>query len=478
MELLHSDFIHIDRELAKRSLSEFVKMSWHVLEPSQPYVHGWHMEAMAEHFEALTTGEIIRLLINVPPGTSKSTLASVIYPAWLWGPMGLAGRRIIGASYAQSLATRDNRKTRILIESDWFTQRWPIELVSDQNEKTGFENSERGWRQSCPVKSMTGKRGDVVIWDDPQSPELAHSEVDRETTIRVFKETLPTRLNNPDRSAIVIIQQRLHQDDISGHILKEGYGYEHLCMPMEFDPKHRCKTSIGWVDPRTKNDELLFEERFPRDVVDRDKKVMGSFATAGQFQQRPKPKGGNIFRDEWWGEYTVLPALEWRKVYADTAQKTKEKNDYSVLECWGKSKNGQAILIDLKRGKWEAPELLKNARAFWAKHKAVVGKGTLRSFNIEDKVSGTGLIQTLKREGIPTVAVQRNIDKTVRGFDAAPLVESGNVLLPRDTEWLSDFLEEASVFPNGKNDDMVDPMMDAVIDILQGNTGEPRVRGL
>lgn len=478
MQLLHSDFVHIDRELARRSLAEFVKMSWHVLEPSQPYVHGWHMEAMAEHFEALATGEITRLLINIPPGTSKSTLASVIFPAWLWGPFGLAGHRVIGASYEQSLATRDNRKNRTLIESDWYQQRWPLTLSSDQNEKTGFENEKMGWRQSCAVKSMTGKRGDVVIWDDPQSPEKAHSDVDRETTIRVFKETLPTRLNNPDKSGIVIIQQRLHREDVSGHILANDYGYEHLCLPMEFDPVRRCETSIGWKDPRAKDNELLFEKRFPRDVVDRDKKVMGSFATAGQFQQRPKPKGGNIFKDQDWGYYTIIPALEWRKIYADTAQKTKEKNDYTVFQCWGKTKTGQAALIDLKRGKWEAPELLRQATAFWNKHSAIVGKGTLRSFMVEDKVSGTTLIQTLKKDGIPMIPIQRQIDKLTRGMDAAPFVESGNVLLPSDAEFLSDFLDEASVFPNGKYDDQVDPMMDAVMDILHGGNSEPQIRGL
>ncbi len=478
MKFQHSDFIHIDRELAKRSLAEFVKMAWQVLEPGQPYIHGWHMDAMAEHFEALASGDITRLLINIPPGTSKSTLASVMFPAWLWGPHGKPHLRIIGASYEQSLATRDNRRNRLLVESEWYQERWPLRLASDQNEKTGFENEHKGWRQSCPVKSMTGKRGDVVIWGDPQSPEKAHSEVDRETTIRVFKETLPTRLNNPKSSAIVVIQQRLHQDDVSGLILSEDYGYTHLCLPMEYVPGDRCSTAIGWKDPRTKEGELLFEERFPAEVVERDKKIMGSFAVAGQFQQNPKPRGGGLFRDDWWGYYTILPAVEWRAIYADTAQKTKQEHDYSVFQCWGRSHKGQAVLIDQIRGKWEAPELLRQATAFWNKHSAVQGKGILRAFKVEDKVSGTTLIQTLKKQGLPMIPIQRNIDKIVRGHDAAPFIESGNVLLPAEAAFLSEFLDEASMFPNGKHDDQMDPMMDAVTDILHGGALNPRMRAL
>lgn len=463
------DLLEVERELCSRSLSEFVKLAWPVLEPGQPYVHGWHMDAICEHLEAITNGELTRLLINVPPGTSKSTLVSVFWPAWEWGPRNLANKRIISASHEQGLAVRDTLKMRRLIQSDWYQRLWGITLTGDQNQKTYYENDKTGFRQACAVASMTGRRGDTVAWDDPHSSESALSDAHRETAIRVFQETLPTRLNNPDRSAIVIVMQRLHEDDVSGFILKGDYGYEHLCLPMEFEPERRCITRIGFTDPRKEEGELLFPERFPREVVERDKKVMGSAAVAGQFQQRPSPRGGGIFKDQWWQYYDKLPRMEWRGIWADTAQKAGEKNDYSVLQCWGKSKSGDAYLIDQIRGKWEAPELLANARAFWAKHKA--GDSALRSFRIEDKVSGTGLIQTLKREGVPVQGIQRlsGQDKVSRAMDAAPSIEAGLVHLPKDAPWLSDFLAEARAFPQGKNDDQIDPMCDAIKDIILGD---------
>lgn len=212
----------------------------------------------------------------------------------------------------------------------------------------------------------------------------------------------------------------------------------------------------------------MFADRFPQSVIDRDKKALGTYAWAGQMQQRPTPAGGGIFKDQWWQYYTQAPRTEWRAIYADTAQKTGQKNDYSVLECWGKSKAGQAVLLDLIRGKWEAPELQQQARAFWEKHNAVPDMGPLRKLAIEDKVSGTGLIQTLKREGLPVIAIPRDRDKEMRAHDAAPMIEAGNVLLPQHAPWLSDFLTEATAFPNGSHDDMLDPMMDAVADMLQG----------
>jgi predicted phage terminase large subunit-like protein len=182
-------------------------------------------------------------------------------------------------------------------------------------------------------------------------------------------------------------------------------------------------------------------------------------------QQRPSPLGGGLFKDDWWQYYTTPPILDYRAIYADTAQKTGQANDYRVFQCWGKSKTGQAVLLDQIRGKWEAPELLVQARAFWGKHRQ--GAAPLRSMKVEDKVSGTGLIQTLKREGVPVIPIQRDRDKITRAHDAAPLVESGNVLLPRDAPYLSGFLAEATAFPNGAHDDQIDPMMDAVTDLNQ-----------
>ena len=167
------------------------------------------------------------------------------------------------------------------------------------------------------------------------------------------------------------------------------------------------------------------------------------YVFAGQYMQRPAPIGGGIFKDEWWRFLDAMPPLKHRSIYADTAQKTKEQNDYSVFQCWGVTQDNQMVMLDMARGKWEAPELETMARAFWQKHNSQTYYGPLRAFKVEDKVSGTGLIQKLKREGIPIVPIQRNVDKVTRAFDAAPYIQSGNVYLMRSTPHLADFLSEA-----------------------------------
>lgn len=472
------DFDEAERILCARSFAHFVKRAWHHIIPDR-LKWNWHMDAICEHLQALATGGIAshRLLITVPPGSSKSTLVGVMYPAWLWGPGGQPWHRYIGAAHEQGLAVRDSRLTRELVTSEWYRHLWPITLQGDQNEKLYFENDKRGFRQACAVASMTGRRGHTIGLDDPLSPEKAHSDTHRETAIRVLSETIPTRLNDPATSAIVIVMQRLHENDPAGYVLSEKLGYEHLCIPMEFEPSRRCRTSLGWHDPRQEEGELMFPDRFPREVVDRDKKALGDYAWAGQMQQNPAPLGGGIFKDEWWRFLDVPPPTKWRCIYADTAQKTKEQNDYSVFQCWGMTIDGQICMLDMVRGKWEAPELETMARAFWRKHHAVQNAGALRAFKVEDKVSGTGLIQKLKREGIPIVPIQRNIDKVTRAMDAAPYIQSGNVIILRYIEQLSDFLAEASVFPNGSHDDMIDTAMSAISD-MSGVQSAPAVRAL
>jgi len=477
MQLSKIDALEAERIRCGQSLAYFIRRAWPHIIPD-PLQWNWHIDAVAQHLEAVARGDLTRLLVNIPPGTSKSTMIGVMYPAWLWGPAGMPGHRYIGAAHEQGLAVRDNRMMRSLITSAWYQRLWPIKMTGDQNEKLYFENEARGFRQACAVASMTGRRGHTIAWDDPLSPEKAHSPVARETAIRILSETVPTRLNNPEKSAIILVMQRLHEADPSGHILSSELGYEHLCIPMEFEPDRRCTTSIGWSDPRKADGELLDPVRFPASVIDRDKKAMGAYAWAGQMQQRPCPSGGGIFKSEWWQYYDAPPELECRVIYGDTAQKTGEANDYSVLECWGRTRGGQIFLLDMIRGKWEAPELLVQARAFWAKHKSLASPAPLRSMKIEDKSSGTGLIQTLKREGIPILPIQRGSDKLTRAYDASPMIESGNVYLPRNAPWLSDFLAEAEAFPNGAHDDQLDPMMDAVSDMLQSTGPEVRIRAL
>lgn len=460
MHLTASELVECERELAKRSLADFARMSWPVLEPATNLKWGWALDAICEHLEAVSRGDSRRLLMNVPPGSMKSLLTGVIWPAWEWGALDRQELRIVGTAHSQDLAVRDNMKCRRLIQSEWFQSRWPVKLTSDQNAKTKFENDRTGFRQATSFQGITGYRGDRVILDDPHSVDDANSVVKLAGDVTLFREAMPSRVNGDD-SAIVIVMQRLNEMDVSAVAM--DLGYDHLCIPMRFE-KGRSKWVFGTGDPRSIEGDLMFPERFPESTVVELETAMGSYAVAGQLQQRPAPRGGGIIRSSWFQSYQQQPELEWRAIYADTAQKTGQENDYSVFECWGRSVTGQAVLIDVHRGKWEAPDLLTEARTFWLKHKAIDG-APLRAMKVEDKVSGTGLIQTLRREGVSVLPIQRNRDKITRAFDAAPFIEAGNVLIPEWAHWLAAFMAEVETFPSGANDDQLDPMFDAIAEV-------------
>lgn len=462
-----SDLLHIDRELCSRSLSEFVQAAWHVLEPGQPYIHGWHVDAVCEHLEAITYEQLNRLLINIPPGTMKSTLTSVFWPAWEWGPLNRPFTRVIGAAHEQGLATRDTLKMRRLVTSEWYQERWPLMLTGDQNQKTYYENEATGFRQASAVKSMTGKRGDRVIWDDPHSVEAALSAAHRETALRVFQETLPTRLNNPDRSAIVVVMQRLHELDVSGYILENDLGYEHLCLPMEFVPDRACATSIGFADPRTELDELLFPDRFPREVVDRDKKVMGVYATAGQFQQSPQPRGGGFF--EWQNLVVVdnAPPITKYVRFWDKAG-TEGGGAYTAGVLLGKGTDSKFYVLDVVRGQWSAAtreQRIKTTAAsdpegteIWIEQEP--GSGGKES--AESTVSNLAgyLIRSERATG----------DKAVRAEPYAVQVEANNVRLVK-AGWNQGFIDEHKTFPRGKYKDQIDAAGGAFVKINKQGAG-------
>src|SRR5690554_611877 len=451
--LTRADVLAIEREACRRSLATFVREAWHVLEPGQPYIHGWHVDAICEHLEAITYGDLNRLLINIPPGTMKSTLTSVFWPAWEWGPKGMPYKRMIGASHEQGLAVRDTRKMRNLITSPWFQERWPIALTSDQNQKTFYENDATGWRQACAVASMTGKRGDSVIWDDPHSVEAAMSAAHRETALRVFQETLPTRLNNPDKSAIVIVMQRLHESDVSGFILEDDYGYEHLCLPMEFEPERRCTTSLGFVDPRQEEGELLFPERFSRETVDRDKKMMGSMAVAGQFQQRPAPRGGGFFE---WDKLEIVPAAPatLRQVvrYWDKAG-TEGGGDWTAGVKMGVDADGTYYVLDVIREQVAASKRERIIRQTAEADGVGVHVWIEQEGGSGGKESAENTIKRLA--GFVAKSERPTGEKAARATPLSAQVEAGNVKLVAGA-WNKDYLDELKTFPVGKHDDQVD----------------------
>src|SRR3954453_16469763 len=257
----------IERACCAASLAGFVRRAWPVLEPGQPLRWGRALDAICRPLEAVADGRIPRLLVNCPPGMMKSLLTGVFFPAWLWGPKGRPHARFIGSSYSDAYAARDARRMRDLVLSPWYRGLWGDTVRLTRVAETSFANAATGSREGVPFSRLTAGRADVLILDDPHSVAESESAAERERTVRLFRESVTTRLNDPERTAIVVIMQRLHERDISGVILAEGLGYEHLMLPMEFEPERRCRTSIGfvaWGGPGARRRPRLRLRRRPR----------------------------------------------------------------------------------------------------------------------------------------------------------------------------------------------------------------------
>ena len=289
----------VKMEKAKRSLKAFVMQAWPILEPGTEFVEGIHIDAICLHLQAVTEGRIPHLIINVPPGHAKSLLTGVFWPAWAW--IEHPESRWLFSSYREPLAVRDSLKCRRLIESDWYQQRWGsrFQLRDDQNQKQRFENDRTGYRVVVPMSAGTGERGDYVVVDDPHSVDQAASDTERTAAVEWWNGSMSTRLNDPSKGHKIVIQQRLHEADLTGDLLIRG-GYEHLCLPAEFEPDRRCCTSIGWRDPRSTAGELLWPQRIDQAALNTFKASLGSYRYAGQFQQRPAPADGGMLKRHWW----------------------------------------------------------------------------------------------------------------------------------------------------------------------------------
>lgn len=462
--LTKSDRLAIDRELSRRSLAEFAKMAWRTLEPSTHLKWGWALDAICEHLEAVSRGEITRLLMNVPPGTMKSLLTGVIWPAWEWGPMGMPQKRFIGTAHKQDLAVRDAMKCRRLIQSPWFQDRWPVTLTSDQNAKTKFENSKTGFREAMAFTSMTGARGDRVILDDPLSADDANSEAALYAAEITFTEALPTRVNN-NKSAIVVIMQRLHERDTSGIILSRGLGYTHLCLPMRYEAGGAKSTRFN--DPRKADGELLFPERFPEAQVADLEKTMGSYASAGQLQQRPAPRGGGMFKREWFQTVNAAPAnCSWVRGW-DLAATAKETAAFTAGVLIGKAQDGRFYIADATRIQGSAADverLIVNTAG-------QDGAGVKGSIPQDPGQAGKAQSQYLIRQlaGFDYRASPETGDKVTRADPLAAQAEAGNVLIVQG-DWNRDFLDELTTFPSGKFKDQVDAATRAFNELLSGSS--------
>lgn len=493
---MRSTLFAVSKRRCELSLSAYIKEAWHVIEPGRPYVHNWHIDFICAHLEAITDDVQFddgtfynRLLANVPPGTMKSLIVNVFWPSWEWGPRNMPHLRYVCASHNVALAVRDGLKMRRLIKSEWYMSRWGdrVVLTSDQNEKRKFENSATGFRQATAFEGMTGVRGDRVIIDDPHSVDSANSDAERESAVLTFKEAVPTRLNDPERSAIVVIMQRLHEGDVSGVILDGNMGYDHIMLPMRYDPGRAAPTMLGYEDPRTYEGELLFPQRFPASVVDRDEDAMGPYATAGQFQQRPTPRGGGIIKPDWWQLWDAneYPQMEYIVASLDTAFTTKTENDPSAMTVWGVFAQSPDTTTTRSVDRY-GNVIESTVRTFtdgsvgavpkvmlmyaWAErlelHDLVAKvEKTCRMFRvdniiIENKAAGHSVAQELRRLfSVEDFGVHmydpKTLDKMARLYSVQHIFSEGMVFAP-DKLWAENVIQEVSTFPRGKHDDLTD----------------------
>ena len=454
----------------RRSLREFIKNSWGTIEPARDFYDNWHIDAISEHLEAVAHGDIKRLIINVPPRHMKSISVAVALPAWVWTIM--PQKRFLFASYALSLSVRDSVKCRRLIDSQWYKTHFgqTFELTSDQNQKQRFENDKTGYRIATSVDgALTGEGGDIIVIDDPHNVREAESSAVRESVLDWWDQAMQTRLNDPKTGAFVIIMQRVHENDLTGHILKDEYNdWDHLCLPARYEIGHPSPTrsSLGFTDPRTKEGDLLWPERVDEKTLSNLERSLGTYASAGQLQQRPMPKGGGILRAEWWVPWDKpdLPDIEYVLQSWDTAFSTNEKTSYSARTTWGVFRmNGQinAIVLDMWYDRVTYPELRNIAQESYEDYEpdAVL---------IEKKASGQSLLQDLRMAGIPVIPYSPDRDKEARAHAASALLEDGRIYFPSDKKWSKDLIDICAAFPAGDNDDIVDTCTQAWLRLRKG----------
>ena len=454
----------IDRSLAESSLAEFIKQAWPIVEPTTPLLWNWHLDAICEHLEAVAAGEITRLIINVSPRSGKSLITSVLFPTWLW--VGSPEERLVFASFNAALAVKFSIDRRAVILSRWYQARWGerVRLADDANLKTEFQNSARGHMLATSVgASATGRGGNYLISDDLINPDMAESELEREGALRWFDETLSSRLDDKRAGRIVAVEQRTHQNDLSGHLLAQG-GWTHLCLPAEFDKR------TTFTFPRSKRQitmeegSLLWPAREGRRELDAARVRLGPHAYKLQYLQKSVARGGNWFKRDDFGRFQVVPRRFDRVVLSfDTAYGKGQTDDYSAGVVVGEIRNRDAensrpgfYVLNVWRGRVPFGELKATAQqlaAVW-RPDAVL---------IEDSASGQSLIQELRADtSLPVKPVRADHDKRSRAAAVDPVVSNRQVYLTDGAAWVGDFLDEVCGFPSWAHDDMTDSFVQAI----------------
>lgn len=493
-------------ELMRRELREqfaapggflpFIRHFWRVLEPDVDFQSGWALEAMALHLEAVAFGRINRLLMNVCPGSMKSLMCNVFFPAWVWGALKRPGARFFNLSYSASLPERDNRKTIRLINSPEYKRLYP-EVVLEKAGEELLETSRTGSKQAAGIGgTVTGRRADFLILDDPNNVSDIESEAIRETAMRVFREAASNRLNDMIKSAIIVIQQRTHEDDVSGVILTDELPYCHLYIPLLSEEGRRCETELGWIDPREEPDECYWPERYPDEAI-RMAMDQGPFVFAGQYQQRPEPRGGGILKREYWRHWSPapdpvtkrrnFPVCDFVLASLDPAFTAKEENDPAGFTVWGTfltDEGDRAVCLlyawrkrlelcgpDQMRWPGETDEdyrercspqwgLVETVHDACARYRADV-------LLVENKASGHSVVQAMARlfpRHKYTIELHdpMKLDKMARVIRVQPEFSGGYVWAPLDRSWASMVVDECAMFPRGRYDDLTDSVTQAV----------------
>jgi predicted phage terminase large subunit-like protein len=489
---LDASLLELDRMDSEESLYHFLRHAWKHVDPA-PFTEGWVMEAIAEHLQAVCDGQIRRLIVNVPPRCSKSSLISVAFPAWVWAqrydsPTSGPSVPFLHASYDMRLSLRDSVKCRRLLESQWYQQLWGdrVQFAQDQNQKSRFGNTAGGERLITSIGSgVTGEGANIIILDDPNAANEAFSEATIEATIDWWDGTMSTRHNDPKTGAFVVVQQRLAEDDLTGHILSKSRGeWTHLVLPMRYEADRSFVTSIGWKDPRTEEGELLWPERFGETEVNNLAHALGPFSFAGQMQQRPEVKGGGVIpRDTWqlW-EHDAYPPMDYIIASLDTAYTLKQENDYSALTVWGvfsgdtkaQATNvvgtaGRAMAVERTYAEGTPKAMLMSAwqerlelHNLTQKVAETCKRMKVDKLLIENKAAGISVAQEIRRLfGSDAWAVQlvdpKAQDKLARLYSVQHLFFEGMIYAP-DRSWADMVITQTAGFPKMRHDDLTDTL--------------------
>lgn len=440
------------RAVLRHDLASFIRRCFLTVSPGQAFLPNWHIEAIAHELEMLLRGENPRLIVNIPPRNLKSICVSVALPAFVLGHD--PTKRILCVSYSIDLAAKHSRDCRAVMESDWYKNLFPQTRINrSKNTELEFETTARGSRLATSVGgTLTGRGGNLIIIDDPLKPEDAQSESRRSAVNGWYDSTLSSRLDQKTDGSIVIVMQRLHCDDLVGHVLeRDPSGWQVLSLPAIAEMPALIDLGHGAFHRREIGD-VLHPEREPRSVLDRIKLQQTSLTFSAQYQQMPVPPGGALVRRDWFRSYAKAPDRQGGDIVVqswDTASRINDSNDWSVCTTWH-IRDDQYFLLDVLRERLEYPDLrrkiLSHAKLF-----------PTEFVLMEDAGSGLHLIQDLNREGSMWITPIRPVGEKIVRLQAATVpIEGRRVWIPESADWLEDFIIEVLAFPNGRFDDQVD----------------------